>query len=173
MNNIISNLYEICEQLKANSSRLAKEDIIRNNLNNELFVSLLKFLFDNNITTGIDINSVLLDCALGENINIDHLMRQKEDRASAYVCFNLPEGIIKSVRGIDEVKAMPEVTFFDDSNLTVGTYTGKMEVKGNRKGPIIVHAADRDQLESVILRIKETLVITVSGSDVNSEIIWN
>ena len=125
------------------------------------------------LTTGIDINSVLLDCALGENINIDHLMRQKEDRASAYVCFNLPEGIIKSVRGIDEVKAMPEVTFFDDSTLTVGTYTGKMEVKGNRKGPIIVHAADRDQLESVILRIKETLVITVSGSDVNSEIIWN
>lgn len=125
------------------------------------------------LTTGIDINSVLLDCALGENINIDHLMRQKEDRASAYVCFNLPEGIIKSVRGIDKVKAMPEVTFFDDSNLTVGTYTGKMEVKGNRKGPIILHAADRDQLESVILRIKETLVITVSGSDVNSEIIWN
>ena len=125
------------------------------------------------LTTGIDINHVLLDCALGEEVNLVDVISKREENASAYVCFNLPEGIIQSVRGIDEIKAIPNVDFFDHDNLAVGTYTGKMEVKGNRKGPIIVHASDRDQLDSIIAKLKETLVISVSRSDVGSEIIWN
>ena len=125
------------------------------------------------LTTGIDINSVLLECALGEEVNIEDVMNKRGENASAYVCFNLPEGIIQSVKGLDEVKAIPNVDFFDDVNLAVGTYTGKMEVKGNRKGPIIVHALDRDQLESIMSKLKETLVINVSGSDIGSGIIWN
>lgn len=125
------------------------------------------------LTTGIDINSVLLECALGEEVNIEDVMNKRGKNASAYVCFNLPEGIIQSVKGLDEVKAIPNVDFFDDVNLAVGTYTGKMEVKGNRKGPIIVHALDRDQLESIMSKLKETLVINVSGSDIGSGIIWN
>lgn len=125
------------------------------------------------LTTGIDINSVLLSCALGEDVDVETLMKLKEEKASAYVCFNLPEGIIESVKGIDEVKAIPNVAFFDNSNLIVGSYTGKMEVKGNRKGPIILHADDRNQLEKVIGEIRETLHIIISGNDENSEIIWN
>lgn len=125
------------------------------------------------LTTGIDINSVLFECALGKDIDIDNIMKRKNERASAYVCFNLPEGIIKSVGGIDDIKAMPHVTFFDDRSIIVGTHTGKMEVKGNRKGPIIVHANDRNELERIICKLKETLTIIVSNNDENSEIIWN
>ena len=125
------------------------------------------------LTTGIDINSVLLDCALGKETDIDNLIKTKVENASAYVCFNLPEGVINTVEGVDELKALPNVTFFDDSNLKVGSYTGKMEVKGNRKGPIIIHAENRGQLEKVISKLKETLKIYVSGNDICSSIIWN
>lgn len=125
------------------------------------------------LTTGIDINSILLNCALGQDVDIEDVMNMKEDKSSAYVCFNLPEGVINSVAGISEVKAMPNVTFFDDSNLKVGSYTGKMEVKGNRKGPIIVHADNRDQLEEVISKLPKILNITVSGTDADCDIIWN
>lgn len=125
------------------------------------------------LTTGIDINSILLNCALGQDVDIEDVMNMKEDKSSAYVCFNLPEGVINSVAGISEVKAMPNVTFFDDSNLKVGSYTGKMEVKGNRKGPIIVHADNRDQLEEVISKLPKILNITVFGTDADCDIIWN
>lgn len=125
------------------------------------------------LTTSIDINSVLLNCALGEDVDIDSIMTQKKNKASAYICFNLPESIIQTIQGVDEVKSMPNVTFFDDSNLIVGAYTGKMEVKGNRKGPIIVHADNRQELEEVISKVKKTLSITVSDSDGESQIIWN
>lgn len=125
------------------------------------------------LTTGIDINRILLNCVLGEAVDMEDVMSMKTDKASAYVCFNLPEGVINSVAGVDEVKALPNVTFFDDSNLRVGSYTGKMEVKGNRNGPIIVHADNRDRLEEVISKLQETLNITVSGSDAVCDIIWN
>ena len=125
------------------------------------------------LTTDIDINSVLLDCALGQDVDIDDIMKKKEEKASAYVCFNLPEGIIQMIQGVDEIKAMPNVVFFDDYNLNVGIYTGKMEVKGNRKGPIIIHADNRQELEEIIRKVKNTLSITVSDSDGVSQIIWN
>lgn len=125
------------------------------------------------LTTSIDINSILLDCALGLDVDIENIMNKKKNKASAYVCFNLPEGYIKSVKGIDEIRTIPNVSFFDDSNIKIGTYTGKMEVKGNRKGPIIVHAEDRTQLENLISKLEEILAITVTSLDVNSEIIWS
>jgi hypothetical protein len=125
------------------------------------------------LTTGIDINRILLNCALGEEVDMEDVMNMKANKASAYVCFNLPESFINSVAGIAEVKAMPNVAFFDDNNLKAGSYTGKMEVKGNRKGPIIVHADNRARLEEVISNLQETLNITVSGSDADCDIIWN
>lgn len=125
------------------------------------------------LTTSIDINSVLISCALGEKIDIDGVMSEKKARASAYICFNLPEGTINRVKGVDVIKDMPNVIFFDDGTLSVGTYTGKMEVKGNRKGPIIINANDRRELEEIISKIKSTLSITLSGCDGESMIIWN
>lgn len=125
------------------------------------------------LTTGIDINSVLLDCAMGEDVDVESVINKRVEKASAYVCFNLPEGFIESISGVDEVKALTNVTYFDDSNLKIGLYTGKMEVKGNRKGPIIIHGDSREQLEEVIGTLKEILNISVSGSNVESKIIWN
>lgn len=125
------------------------------------------------LTTGIDINRILLNCVLGQDIDIEDVKNMKEDKSSAYVCFNLPEGVINSVVGIAQIKAMPNVAFFDDSCIKVGLHTGKMEVKGNRKGPIIIYGHDRIELDRIIDEIKERLLIKVSGYDGESNVVWD
>ena len=54
----IGGLYKVCESLKTNTARTIKEDIIRDNMFYSDFQLLLKFLFDNNVTTGIDIKKL-------------------------------------------------------------------------------------------------------------------
>ena len=54
----IYNIFKICEELKNNSARTIKEKIIEENKNYEDFQQLLKFLFDDNIVTGIDIKKL-------------------------------------------------------------------------------------------------------------------
>ena len=54
----VQKLYEVCEQLKETSSRKGKESIINNYKDDELFQSTIRFLFDNTITTGIDIKKI-------------------------------------------------------------------------------------------------------------------
>lgn len=125
------------------------------------------------LTTGIDINRILLNCALGEEVNMEDVMTMRNDKSSAYVCFNLPEGVINSVVGIAQIKAMHNVAFFDDSCIKVGLHTGKMEVKGNRKGPIIIYGHDRIELDRIIDEIKERLLIKVSGYDGESNVLWD
>lgn len=125
------------------------------------------------LATGININDVLIDCALGKKVDIDAIMDSLKVSAAAYICFNLPEGKIKTVHGVSELMDIPNVDFFDNRGLEIGYDIGKMEVKGNRKGPIIIHADNREQLEEVINNVKNTLFIKVSCNEKESDIIWD
>ena len=49
----VQSLYEICTELQNTSSTLEKQNILKQNENNELFKELLKFLLDPMIVTGI------------------------------------------------------------------------------------------------------------------------
>ena len=49
----VQSLYEICTELQNTSSTLKKQNILKQNENNELFKELLKFLLDPMIVTGI------------------------------------------------------------------------------------------------------------------------
>ncbi len=113
------------------------------------------------MATGIDINDVLLDKSLGIEVNVDEVFKNRSDRASAYVCFYLPEGIVQSVSGVEELKALPFVrkAYIDD--LTIGQQTMPPTYKGARKGPILVQGENRKDLEKNILTVQETLKVTV------------
>ena len=58
-------IYNLCQQLKLTSSRLDKERLLLENKHYDDFTELLKFLFDNNVTTGLDIKKI------NKNIHID------------------------------------------------------------------------------------------------------
>ena len=59
VNNLeIYGLYKVCKELQDTSSRTGKEKIISENKHYEDFKSLLLFLFDNSVTTGLDIKKI-------------------------------------------------------------------------------------------------------------------
>ena len=113
------------------------------------------------MATGIDINDVLLDKAMGINVNVDEVFSKRKNEAAAYVCFYLPEGKIVSAEGVEKLKAMSFVkkAYIDD--LAVGQQTKPPTYKGARKGPILVQGENREDLEKNILTVQETLKVTV------------
>ena len=113
------------------------------------------------MTTGIDINDVLLDKALGVEVDVDSVFAKRNDKAAAYVCFYLPEGIVQSVSGIDEIKSMSFVKKAYIDGIEVGQQTTPPSYKGARKGPILVQGNNRDELERNILNVQNTLSVSV------------
>lgn len=70
----IEKLYDVCCELQNNSARTLKEQIIRENRKYEDFGYLMKFLFDNNITTGIDIKKIGKEIN-GSNYDIPYIYK--------------------------------------------------------------------------------------------------
>lgn len=126
------------------------------------------------MATGIDINDVLLRKALGENIDVDVVFAAHHARASAYVCFYLPDGVIESIEGAEKVKALPFVHRAYIDNLKIGLRTERMTYKGARKGPILVSGADRNELEVNIRTVQETFQVVVRSDNGETKgIIWS
>lgn len=117
------------------------------------------------MATGIDINDVLLDKALGVEVDVDSVFANRKDKAAAYVCFYLPEGIIQTIEGVEELKGLPYVrkAYIDD--LAVGQQTMPPNFKGARKGPILVQGENRGNLEKNIIEVQNTLKSIVKTTD--------
>lgn len=117
------------------------------------------------MATGIDINDVLLDKSLGIEVNVDEVFKNRSDRASAYVCFYLPEGVIQSVSGVAELKALPFVSKAYIDDLTVGQQTMPPTYKGARMGPILLFGENRTLLVENIEKAQRILRISVNNQN--------
>lgn len=119
------------------------------------------------LATGIDVNSLLLKCALGQATKeeVDSTLNNRIYGASAYVCFTLPDGVVTEISGLDKVCQVEGVVMCDIRNLNIGDHTEKMVTKGMRKGPIIIHADNRNGLDAIINELKETVQIKVTSTD--------
>ena len=122
--------------------------------------------------TGIDINDALIDFALGKQIDVETIVAHKENKAAAYICFYLPQGIVENIEGKEELKSRPDVIMACLDNLKVGNIAGKMEHKGSRLGPILVRANSRKELEIVINSIRDELKVSVRTADGLKTQIW-
>ncbi len=111
--------------------------------------------------TGLDINDLLIDFALGKDLIIEEFLSKRKNKASGYVCFYLPKGRIKRIEGVEELRNLAGVDLVYLNNLKIGEHTAEMTHKGQRLGPIIVHAESRDSLEAKILECQKTLDIKV------------
>ena len=124
------------------------------------------------LSTGIDINKVLLQKALGMEVDVDEVFEKRMPKAAGYVCFYLPEGEVISVNGIDEIRKLPFVKMVCLDNITIGQKTEKMLHKGLRKGPILVCGENREELEKNIDTVQNTLKINVIKDGKISGIVW-
>lgn len=123
--------------------------------------------------TGIDINEALLNLAMGEDVDVDALFATREEKASAYVCFYLPKGVVESISGVEELKSLPFVIRAYVDDIKVGMTTQRMTYKGARKGPILVRGTDRQNVENNIREVQRILKINVKGEDGSiSGIVW-
>ncbi|MBR1739696.1 MAG: ATP-grasp domain-containing protein [Ruminococcus sp.] len=125
------------------------------------------------LVTGVDLTGLMLDKALGRKVNAKDIIANRQERAGGYICFSLPEGRITGINGLEELRALPfvEKVFIDPG--AVGEKTEKMIHKGLRKGPVIVSAKDRQELERNMKTVTETLDIRVEDGNGNSlGIIW-
>lgn len=123
--------------------------------------------------TGININEVLLKKVLGRDVDVDKVFEEKQNHASGYVCFYLKDGVVESVEGVEEIKALPFVKMSLVENIKVGEQTDKMTYKGARKGPIIVIGENRADLEKNILQVQNTLRISVRKDEAAYDgIVW-
>lgn len=126
------------------------------------------------LATGIDINDILLDKALGASVDWDEVERRRKQAAAGYACFYLPEGRISAISGAEALEALPFVQMVCLDDMTIGKASEKMLHKGLRKGPILVSGRDRADLERNIQKVQETLHITVTDADGRqSGMIWN
>lgn len=124
--------------------------------------------------SGIDINDILLDAVEGKNLNVLDYFSNKRKRAAAYMCFYLPEGEIVSVQGIEEILDDASVVFADFKSLKKGNKIRKMEHKGQRLGPIIISAKNREELEKQMQRIQRILYVKIkSQKNERSSCIWD
>ena len=121
-------------------------------------------------STGIDINDVILKKAIGINVDINAVFERKRMSAAGYVCFYLKDGTIHSIRGLEQINNMPYVKMVSFSGIEIGK---KTTYKGARKGPILVCADSRKELEQNILAVQNTLKIDVySENGVIPGIVW-
>lgn len=125
------------------------------------------------LCTGMDINSLLLDCVLGQEKDVDNILKSKKDTAAAYICFYLPEGKILNIKGIEELKRLQFVKMVDIRDTNKGDITKPMLHKGMRKGPILICAENRSKLEENISTVRKLLNIEILlSSGKTGNIIW-
>lgn len=115
--------------------------------------------------TGIDITDLVLSFAMGEQPDVSAAFSSKVDRASAYLCFCLPEGVIQSVEGEEELRARKGVLGVFLDGVRVGAKTGPMLYKGARKGPILIEGENREELEQIAAWVRSNYKVSVAQGD--------
>jgi len=117
------------------------------------------------LSCNVDINELLIDCALGIEPNLDYTVSCKTDGAAAYVCFYLPRGTVMSITGINAIQSLPFVKMADIKGIEPGMQTPVLSHKGQRLGPVIISGDSRKDIEEKIEIIKSVLHIEVQTSE--------
>lgn len=123
------------------------------------------------LACGIDVNDLIIRLAAGqEDVSLE--TSGMVHRASGYVCFTLPEGVVQKIEGVEALKTLKGVHRAHLEGLCVGRRTGKLSDKTMRMGPILITGADREELDAVIAAVRRTLHIEVETAAGTGSIIW-
>lgn len=123
--------------------------------------------------SGIDINDTLIDCICGKNINLDSIIAARNNKAAAYICFYLPQGIITNIKGFEDITHLPFVRMMCVDDVRVGDRTHALTNKGQRLGPIIICGENRKDIDAKIEMIQNSIQIDVRDEyGINHGINW-
>lgn len=117
---------------------------------------------------GVDSVAVYMRAALGLPVGSLELRKG----AAAYFCFMLPEGVVKSVSGVEKLCAVPGLLRAVLGNVEVGMRISAARDKYSRKGPILVCGKTKEDCYNVIKQVKDILQIRVLTSNGEAVQYW-
>ncbi len=121
-------------------------------------------------STGVNANELLVKDAL----KIYDAEIEVKQGAAAYFCFLTPEGTIKSINGIDNLKKIPGVRAAYLDNVEIGMETSRIVDKYSRKGPVIVQGINKKDCYAVFQQVKKILDVKIEARDgIMKGILWN
>ena len=122
------------------------------------------------LMTGFDTTSFIIDIATKRKVERPKI--QKKDRVVCYLAFFLPEGVIQSISGVEEVASMSYVHHNNLEHLSVGKRVKKNTDKTSRFF-MVLDADNADEMNTRINWIQQTLQVIVN-TDKNTQegIIW-
>lgn len=100
------------------------------------------------LSTGLNIDDLLIDISVGNKISEDDLIPSK-NRCSGVVFFNLPEGKIEKIGNLDELKTIKGLHFYY-FGLKEGDTVKKIKNSLDRYGDAVFVADTREELEKDI-----------------------
>ena len=122
------------------------------------------------LMTGFDTTSFIVDIATKKEV--ERPVISKKNKVVSYVAFFLPEGIVQSVMGIEEVIAQPYVHHNNLEHLFVGKRVKKNTDKTSRFF-MVLDANSAEEMDTQFNWIKKTLKAVVStGNNTQEGIIW-
>ncbi|MBS4773015.1 MAG: ATP-grasp domain-containing protein [Proteobacteria bacterium] len=119
--------------------------------------------------SGIDVNDLLVKYISGQ---LHQQAINLKAGYSAYTCFLLPPGIIKSIEGIDSIKSLSSVKDIFISNIKEGMVTSEIRDKSSRYGPFIMASNSLENILDDIKNIKDNFKIFIQSDDIVKGIIW-
>jgi carbamoyl-phosphate synthase large subunit len=115
-----------------------------------------------------DAAEMLVRLALGEELDIQDY--SPGSKAVSYLCFYLTEGVIRQIKGLDQIKDMDCVLGVHEANLEPGMSTKGLLDKSYRLGPILIGCETLAELNRARRTIRDTLVISTDHSE--NAVIW-
>ncbi len=123
------------------------------------------------LATGFNSNETLIDYVVeGKSIDINKLSLNQD--VSAWVCFAFPEGEIKSIDGVNDLKSIDGVYKILLNDVYVGKKTKTLCDDSEKYGPIIVYAHSEEECYRTIEQIKDILDIKIDTKNGLENLIW-
>ena len=121
---------------------------------------------------GVDSQPYLVRAAMGDS---DSMFKEQkfDNKSAAFYCFLLPEGVVASVKGLNEVADIPGVVQTNLKSIEIGEEIPAIKDKSSRFGPIIVKGDTREEIEVVWNKIQTTIQIQVKTKDGLKGPIWD
>lgn len=96
-----------------------------------------------------------------------------ERKVAGVVFFLLPEGKIKKISGLNEIKKIPGVSSMVSEGLEQDAETKGILDKSSRYGPVYFQCKSLEESRACIEKIRETLNIEIEGPDgITAQILW-
>lgn len=122
------------------------------------------------LSCGLDTEGFLLDIASGKQKGLPEIKPQQ--CVCGYLAFYIPTGKVISVRGVEEVQALPYVHRNQLSKLQVGKENKEGHTDKTSRLALIVSAPDRVTFDQRAAQIREMLQVETETADGIKPLIW-